>query len=388
MSSTCRRSPRSSRAFAAARCAWRSSRCPSRRRSPPRCCSATSPTTSTTATRRWPSAGPTRCRWTRPSFAISSATPSCATCSMRGRSRRSKPISSICPSDFTPARPMRCTTCCCGLATCREPSWRHGRRPGLLPTAVPELLQSRRAIEIRIAGDDRLVAVEDAARFRDALGVSMPPGLPAVLLEPVAEPLNDLDSALRPDPRSLSQRRGRPALRPERRRGRVGTCASASTGRVIDGEFRPGERGREWCDEDVLRQIRRRSLARLRQEVEPVDAASLGRFLVSWHGLSRVRGGLDSLLDVVEQLQGVPLAGSVLEREILPARIADYSPAMLDTLLGAGEIVWVGVEPIGDRDGRITLYLTDHLSQAAHARGASRPIGGAARTRGADRRHG
>ena len=235
--------------------------------------------------------------------------------------------------------------------------------PGVLSTAIPELLQSRRSIEIRIAGDDRLVAAEDAARFRDALGVPIPPGLPAVLLEPVAEPLNDLI-------RRYARTHGPFHSAEVARRFGLGVVAVEAalahlrgTGRVIDGEFRPGERGREWCDEDVLRQIRRRSLARLRQEVEPVDAASLGRFLVSWHGLSRVRGGLDSLLDVVEQLQGVPLAGSVLEREILPARIADYSPAMLDTLLGAGEIVWVGVEPIGDRDGRITLYLTDHLSK-------------------------
>jgi ATP-dependent Lhr-like helicase len=235
--------------------------------------------------------------------------------------------------------------------------------PGLLPTAIPELLQSRRAIEIRIAGDDRLVAAEDAARFRDALVVSIPPGLPAVLLEPVAEPLNDLI-------RRYARTHGPFHSAEVARRFGLGVVAIEAalahlrgTGRVIDGEFRPGERGREWCNEDVLRQIRRRSLARLRQEVEPVDAASLGRFLVSWHGLSRVRGGLDSLLDVVEQLQGVPLAGSVLEREILPARIADYSPAMLDTLMGAGEIVWIGVETIGDRDGRITLYLTDHLSK-------------------------
>jgi ATP-dependent Lhr-like helicase len=235
--------------------------------------------------------------------------------------------------------------------------------PGLLSSALPELVESRRAIEVRVAGDHRLIAVEDAARYRDALGVPMPPGLPAVLLEPVAEPLNDLIRRYArthgPFPSSeVALRFGLGIAAVE-----SGLARLRSTGRVIDGEFRPGERGREWCDEDVLRQIRRRSLARLRQEVEPVDAQSLGRFLVSWHGLSRSRGGLDSLLDTVEHLQGVLLVGSVLEREILPARIADYSPAMLDTLLGAGEIVWVGVEPLGDRDGRVALYLTDHLSQ-------------------------
>src|SRR4029453_699182 len=214
--------------------------------------------------------------------------------------------------------------------------------PGLLADASAELVASRRAVEVRIAGEERLIAVEDAARYRDALGAPMPLGLPAALLEPVAEPLHDL---IRRYARThgpfhsgdIALRFGLSIVAVE-----AALAGLRSTGRVIDGEFRPGERGREWCDEDVLRQIRRRSLARLRQEVEPVDAQALGRFLVSWHGLSRSRGGLDSLLDTVEHLQGVPLAGSVLEREILPARIADYSPAMLDTLLGAGEIIWVG----------------------------------------------
>jgi ATP-dependent Lhr-like helicase len=101
----------------------------------------------------------------------------------------------------------------------------------------------------------------------------------------------------------------------------------------------------------------------LRQEVEPVESLSLARFLVGWHGLARPKRGLDGLLDAIEQLQGVPLAASILDTEILPARIQEYAPAMLDTLLGAGEVTWVGVEPLGDRDGRIALYLTDHVAQ-------------------------
>ena len=135
------------------------------------------------------------------------------------------------------------------------------------------------------------------------------------------------------------------------------------TGRVTDGEFRPGGRGREWCDAEVLRNVRQRSLAKLRQQVEPVDASALGRFLVTWHGLARPRAGLDGLLDVIEQLQGVPIAASLLERDVLPARVRSYTPDMLDTLLGAGEVTWTGVEPLGERDGRIALYLTDHLSR-------------------------
>ena len=134
-------------------------------------------------------------------------------------------------------------------------------------------------------------------------------------------------------------------------------------GRVTDGEFRPGGRGREWCDAEVLRNLRQRSLAKLRQQVEPVEASALGRFLVTWHGLARPRTGLDGLLDVIEQLQGVPIVASLLEREVLPARMRFYTPDMLDTLLGAGEVTWTGVEPLGERDGRIALYLIDHVSR-------------------------
>ena len=110
----------------------------------------------------------------------------------------------------------------------------------------------------------------------------------------------------------------------------------AQAGRVVEGEFRPGGQGREWCDADVLRVVRSRSLAALRKEVEPVEPHVLGRFLVSWHGLMRPRAGLDALLDVVERLQGAPLVASVLEREVLAARVEHYTPALLDTLVSAG----------------------------------------------------
>jgi ATP-dependent Lhr-like helicase len=92
-----------------------------------------------------------------------------------------------------------------------------------------------------------------------------------------------------------------------------------------------------------------------------VDADALGRFATSWHGIGSGRRGLEPLLDAIEQLQGAPMPASVVEREILPARVEDFQPAMLDTLMAAGEVAWVGVEPLGERDGRIALYLTDHL---------------------------
>jgi len=234
---------------------------------------------------------------------------------------------------------------------------------GVMAEAVRQLLAERRIAAVRVANAERLVAVEDAARYRDGLGTPLPQGLPDALLEPSTDPVIELVRRYgrTHGPFSASEVGARLGLG-------VAVVEAAlarlrAIGRVTDGEFRPGGRGREWCDTEVLRSVRQRSLAKLRQEVEPVDAAALGRFLVGWHGLSRPRSGLDGLLDVIEQLQGVPLVASLLERDILPARVAGYSPDMLDTLLGAGEVSWVGVEPLGDRDGRIALYLTDHLAR-------------------------
>jgi ATP-dependent Lhr-like helicase len=132
-------------------------------------------------------------------------------------------------------------------------------------------------------------------------------------------------------------------------------------GRIIEGEFRPAGTQREWCEADVLRTIRRRSLAKLRKEAEPVDPPVLARLFANWQSITRKRRGLDALLEVIETLQGFPMAASIFESEILSARITDYKSSDLDTLSAAGEIVWVGVEPLGEKDGRIALYLTDHL---------------------------
>ena len=138
-------------------------------------------------------------------------------------------------------------------------------------------------------------------------------------------------------------------------------------GRLLEGEFRPGGTRREWTDPGVLRMLRRRSLAKLRHEVEPVDQAVLGRFATTWQGIVKRRRGADALLDAIEQLQGAPLPASILETEILPARLDAYDPADLDAVMAAGEVVWVGVEPLGERDGRIALYLADHLARPAAA---------------------
>ncbi|HEY7185485.1 MAG TPA: DEAD/DEAH box helicase [Vicinamibacterales bacterium] len=229
------------------------------------------------------------------------------------------------------------------------------------PGAVADLERARRIVPLPIAGERRYVAVEDVARYRDALGTPMPLGLPEALLEPVRDPAGDL--VLR-----YARSHGPFTARMFADRYGLGVAVAGTLlaritteGRIIEGEFRPGGTEREWVDADVLRRLRSRSLARLRQEVEPVDAAALTRFTVSWHGIGSARRGHDALLDAIEQLQGAPIPASVLEREVLPARVADYQPAMLDTLMAAGEIIWVGVEPIGERDGRIALYLTDHM---------------------------
>ena len=233
---------------------------------------------------------------------------------------------------------------------------------GVASPALDELVRTRRVLSVRIGGEARVIAVEDAARYRDAIGVPLPAGLPDTLLEPVADPITDLV-------RRFGRTHGPFTSKDVASRLGLGVAVVEAAlarllaaGRAVDGEFRPGGRGREWCDADVLRTVRQRSLARLRKEVEPVDATALGRFLVHWHGLARQRHGLDGLLDVIEQLQGVPIAASVLESEVLAARVHRYTPAMLDTLLAAGELTWTGVEPLGERDGRVALYLTDHVS--------------------------
>jgi len=238
------------------------------------------------------------------------------------------------------------------------------------------LVGARRALSIRIAGDPRFIAVEDAARFRDALGVPLPVGIPESLLEPVRDPIGDL--ALRyartHAPFTAADFAARYGLGPGAAEAVL--TRLAAEGRLVEGEFRPGGTRREWTDAGVLRMLRRRSLAKLRHEVEPVDQAVLGRFTTTWQGIVRRRQGADALLDAIEQLQGSPLPASILETEILAARIDVYDPADLDAVTAAGEVVWVGVEALGERDGRVALYLADHLPRLLpriDARGAEFP---------------
>lgn len=242
---------------------------------------------------------------------------------------------------------------------------------GTLDGWLDELVHARRIVRLEVAGESRYAAAEDMARYRDALGIVPPPGLPHAFLEPVATPVDDLVSrfARTHAPFTVAAVVERFALATETVTSALGRLAEA--GRVVDGEFLPSGTGREWCDSEVLRRLKRRSLAKLREEVEPVDASALGRFLPEWQGVTRPRRGADGVLDVVEQLQGFPLPASVLERDVLPARVRGYHPRDLDELCVAGEVVWQGLDSLGESDGRIALYLADDTPLLAR-----RPEGG------------
>ena len=231
------------------------------------------------------------------------------------------------------------------------------------------LVGSRRAVAVRIVGEERWIAMEDVARYRDAMGVQPPAGVPEAFL---ARTGGALDGLL-----ARWARTHGPFLTPEpvRRWGLpTGLVEDAlerllAAGTILRGEFRPGGVQREWCDPDVLRQLRRRSLAKLRHEVEPVEPAALARFLPEWHGVLpavatgapghpglRGQAALERLAEVVDQLSGMPIPASVLERDVLPARIPGYQPRLLDELGALGEVAWIGRGALGRDDGRIALF--------------------------------
>ncbi|MBT9331350.1 Lhr family helicase [Paracidobacterium acidisoli] len=225
--------------------------------------------------------------------------------------------------------------------------------------AVPRLLRARRVLEVAIAQEPRLIAVEDVARYRDALGTPLTSGIAAALLAPVEKPVLELIRryARTHGPFTLQEAAHRFALDPAAVEAALRTLLL--DGRIVEGGFRPGGVHREWCDAESLRLIRRKSLSRLRKEIEPAEPATLARLETHWQGVLQKRRGLDALLDTIENLQGAPLPASLVESQILPARLAKYAPADLDTLIAAGEVVWIGFDPLGEHDGRIALYLAD-----------------------------
>lgn len=248
---------------------------------------------------------------------------------------------------------------------------------GADPAWAGELSTARRAIRVRIAGADHWAAVEDAGRLRDALGTALPVGVPESFTEPVKDPLGDLLSRYgrTHGPFTSEQAAARFGLGTAVTDGALHRLAAA--GRVVQGEFHPAGIGQEWCDAQVLRRLRRRSLAALREELEPVPPAALAAFLPQWQhvgaprpaaaggapassgGPSHALRGIDGLARAVEQLQGAPVPASALEKLVLPSRVGGYTPALLDELTATGEVVWAGAGALPGKDGWLSLHLAD-----------------------------
>ncbi|RKS77427.1 ATP-dependent Lhr-like helicase [Motilibacter peucedani] len=230
---------------------------------------------------------------------------------------------------------------------------------GAQPAWLVELEGQRRVIRVRIAGEERWAGIEDAGRLRDALGAALPVGVPEAFLEPVRDPLGDLVAryARTHGPFAAADTATRFGLGPAVVHDALRRLAAA--GRVVEGEFRPGAAGVEWCDAEVLRTLRRRSLAALRKEVEPVPARALARFLPVWQGVGSNARGVDGLLRALEQLQGAAVPASALETLVLPLRVPGYYPALLDELCASGEVVWSGQGALAGGDGWLSLHLAD-----------------------------
>ncbi|MFZ3453915.1 ATP-dependent helicase [Arthrobacter sp. 7Tela_A1] len=249
-----------------------------------------------------------------------------------------------------------------------------------------ELVRANRALQAGIAGTQRYAAIEDAARLRDALGVPLPMGVPLAFVEPVPDPLGDLVGryARTHGPFTAAEAASRLGL------GVAVVTATlqrlAGEGRVAEGEFRPTEAqvldaasgvdqfppavitmpgapaGSEWCDAEVLRRLRRRSLAALRSDVEPVDPPTYGRFLPVWQNVGSSLRGLDGVATVIDQLSGVPIPASAWEPLILGSRVRDYAPSMLDELTATGEVIWSGTGSLPGNDGWISLHLAENAA--------------------------
>lgn len=231
---------------------------------------------------------------------------------------------------------------------------------GAEPPWAQELSSARRAIRVRIGGGEHWAAIEDAGRLRDALGTALPVGVPEAFTEPVKDPLGDLLAR-------YARTHGPFTSTAAAARFGLGTAVTdgalqrlAASGRIVQGEFHPAGIGQEWCDATVLRRLRRRSLAALRHELEPVPPAALAGFLPQWQHLgSNSLRGIDGLARAIEQLQGAPVPASALEKLVLPGRVTGYSPALLDELTTTGEVVWAGAGALPGKDGWLSLYLAD-----------------------------
>ncbi len=232
--------------------------------------------------------------------------------------------------------------------------------PGLdAHTMLQELARERRAVRVRVAGEERWIAADDAGLYRDALGVVVPSGLPEAFVA-------DVDDALRRLVARYARTHGPFTTEELRARYRVDASAALAElerdGELVRGELRPGGSEREWCDPEVLRRVRRASLAVLRHEIEPADQRAFAAFLPSWQGVDRhpaAGAGIDRLREVLVPLQGLALPAEVWERDVLPRRTGAYSPTWLDQLCASGEVVWVGAGALGRNSGRVALYFRE-----------------------------
>ncbi|MFA6957032.1 MAG: DEAD/DEAH box helicase [Thermoanaerobaculia bacterium] len=226
-----------------------------------------------------------------------------------------------------------------------------------IDAVVGALLGARRALEVDVAGERRLIAIEDAARYRDALGATIASGVAEAFLRPVDDPLRDLVSRYARTHGPFTAAEAAARLGTDRRKIDEALRGLVIEGKIVEGEFRPRGSQRELCHADVLARIRRQSLAKLRKEIEPVEPRHFARMLAHWQGVAAPGKGAASLVEAIDSLQGLPIAASLLESEILPARVKDYLPGDLDRLIATGDVTWSGVAPLGEKDGRIALYL-------------------------------
>ncbi|WP_226531332.1 ATP-dependent helicase [Microbacterium paraoxydans] len=226
-----------------------------------------------------------------------------------------------------------------------------------------DLVTARRAIPVTIGGMSRIAAIEDAGRLRDALGAALPTGIPVAFLEPVADPLGDLVArhARTHGPFTTDAVATRFGLGAAVARHTLQRLETA--GRIASGYFLPDAAGSgdaiEWCDAEVLRRLRMRSLAAIRGSVEPVSPEAYARFLPDWQHIGRPLEGVDGVLTVIEQFAGVPIPASAWESLVLPSRVRDYTPALLDELTAAGEVIWSGHGTLPGRDGWVSMHPAD-----------------------------
>jgi ATP-dependent Lhr-like helicase len=249
------------------------------------------------------------------------------------------------------------------------------RFDGDAAAAAGELTRDGRVITAAIAGEQRLAAVEDAGRLRDGLGTALPDGVPDAFLEPVAYALRELVSRFARTHGPFTTADATSRFGADLGAMRAALEALAADGTIAHGAFRPGGVEREWCDLEVLRRIRRRSLAALRREVEPVDAATFGRFLPAWQGLDHASAGVHALTEALTRLQGAAIPASILERDVLPARVLGYREVDLDAMTASGDLVWIGCGAIGADDGRVALVFRDRAATLVPGRDGDPPDG-------------